>query len=431
MSLLQEGYVVDVPYPTFVHRQAMPIWLNSLVKAQSYQAPDLNRPYRYLELGCAMGIHLHLTASSNPLGHFVGVDFNPQQLLVAQEGLASTQINNLEFIHASFAELLQQDLEPFDFIVTHGVWSWISKENQQIMLKIIHKFLKPNGILYCSYMSHPGATHLTSVQKLMTEMSRNLKGDSATKAMQSLHLARQIGKSELGLFAKIPSLNEDLSQLAKDKPNYIAHDFLSEHWQPQHSADMLRLFGNIGLAYTTGAGIIENIDALNLTPEIQKLVKSLPLITLQETVKDIARNTLQRQDVYIRQRQKLTEQQQHEFYHTLKFSLLPHAPVATNLKDNEKLGQLQDVIPVFEAILKLLAKQPLSFNDLLQHLQFKLSTQQFTDIVFVLVWAGYIHPLREDTQAAPYAEATNQWMQAQQLPWRSITQLGTALEIKP
>lgn len=429
MSLLQEGYVVDVPYPTFVHRQAMPVWLNNLVQAQGYQSPDLNQPYRYLELGCAMGIHLHLTASSNPLGHFVGVDFNPQQLLVAQEGLERTKISNLEFIQASFAELLQQNLEPFDFIITHGVWSWISEENQQIMLKIINKFLKPNGILYCSYMSHPGATHLTSIQKLMSEMSRNLKGDSATKAVQSLNLARQLGHSELGLFSKIPSLNDDLTQLAKDKPNYIAHDFLSEHWQPQHSADMLRMFGKIGLAYTTGAGIIENIDALNLTPEIQTLVKSLPLVTLQETVKDIARDTLQRQDIYIRQRQKLTEQQQAEFYQTFKLSLLPHAPVGTDLSNNEKLGKLQDVVPVFEAILKLLAKQPLSFLEIKQQLTFKLTQQQFTDVIFVLIWAGYIHPLRIDRKTANFSKATNQWMQEQQLPWRNIDHLGSAVEI--
>lgn len=92
MRHLQDGYVVDVPYPTFVHRQAMPVWLQSLVQFQGYQAPDIQKPYRYLELGCAMGIHLHLTASANPLGHFVGVDFNAQQLLVADEGLKKQKL---------------------------------------------------------------------------------------------------------------------------------------------------------------------------------------------------------------------------------------------------------------------------------------------------------------------------------------------------
>ena len=306
MNLLQDGYVIDVPYPIFVHRQATPIWLNTIAQLQGSESPEVSKPYRYLELGCAMGIHLHLTAAANPMGHFVGVDFNPQQLMVAKDVLDSTKINNIEFFQASFEEFLNLEIEPFDFIVTHGVWSWISEENQTVMIKIINKLLKANGVLYCSYMSHPGATGLTSVQKLMTEMSRNLNGDSATKAVQSLSLARQIGQSKIGLFAKIPSLNQELFELSQDKPNYIAHDFLSEHWQPQHSADMIRQFGNIGLSYIAGAGIIENLDVFSLPIEIQTLIKTLPLITLKETVKDIARHTLQRQDIYVNNHTKIS-----------------------------------------------------------------------------------------------------------------------------
>ena len=160
-ALLQQGYVVDVPYPTFVHRQAMPLWLCTVAELQGYKAPNITQPYRYLELGCAMGIHLHLTAAANPEGHFVGVDFNAQQLLVAQEGLAHNTQQNIEFIQASFDQLLTQQLEPFDFIVTHGVWSWVSAEQQQAMFEIITKLLRPKGILYCSYMTHPGATGLS------------------------------------------------------------------------------------------------------------------------------------------------------------------------------------------------------------------------------------------------------------------------------
>ena len=148
MSSLQDGYVIDVPYPTFVHRQAMPVWLSTLTQLKGSVAPNLEKPFRYLELGCAMGIHLHLTAASHPQGHFVGVDFNAEHLAVAQEGLERTQINNLEFIHSSFNQLLEQDLEPFDFIVTHGVWSWIAPEHQQAILEIINKLLKPQGVLH-------------------------------------------------------------------------------------------------------------------------------------------------------------------------------------------------------------------------------------------------------------------------------------------
>lgn len=429
MRHLQDGYVVDVPYPTFVHRQAMPIWLNSLVQYQGYQAPDIQKSYRYLELGCAMGIHLHLTASANPLGHFVGVDFNAQQLLVADEGLNRTKIENVEFIQSNFSDFLQRDIEPFDFIVTHGVWSWISPENQRIIVEIINKLLKPNGVLYCSYMCHPGATGLTSIQKLMFEMSRNLKGDSATKAMQGVHLARQIGLSNAGLFEKIPSLNAELSALAQDKPSYVAHDFLSEHWQPQHSADMLRMFGNIGLMYSGSAGIVDNIDKISLPLDIQKIVHDLPLITLKETVKDIARHTLQRQDIYIRNRQKLTAEQQLHFYSTLKLGVLPKAPIGKSLKNDPKLCNLYDVISLFEDILKILEKNNKSLIQLQKSLSLSINSQKMADIIQILIWVGYIHPIREDSLLSSSSDLMNLWMAEQNLLWCNLPNFGTAIEI--
>lgn len=427
MSVLQEGYVVDVAYPTFVHRQAMPVWLSSLVQLQGTQAPDLSKPYRYLELGCAMGIHLHLTAAANPMGTFVGVDFNAQHLSVATEGLAHTNIKNLSFIHASFAELLKQDLEPFDFIVTHGVWSWISPENQDILTQVIHRFLKPNGILYCSYMSHPGATGLTAIQKLMFEMSRNLQGDSASKALQSLAFARKVGQSKVGLFAQMPSLNDSLMELAQEQPNYIAHDFLAEHWQPQHSADMIRRFGQYKMSYVASAGISENIDILHLPKEIQNLVNSLPLVTLQETVKDIARNTLQRQDLYVKDRQRLSPLQQQQVYAHIQFALMPNAPVGKSLKQDAKLGRIYDAIVIFEQILLELNEQPLTLKVLAQRIQHSLHATQLRDLVLMLVWAGYVHPINPKP-AGHVTERMNTWMQLQQLPWRAQAVLGTAID---
>ncbi|MCL6247703.1 class I SAM-dependent methyltransferase [Acinetobacter sp. ANC 4945] len=427
MSILNEGYVVDVPYPTFVHRQAMPVWLSSLAQLKGNQAPDLQKPYRYLELGCAMGIHLNLTAAANPMGHFVGVDFNAQQLLVAKEGIQSTNIQNLEFIHASFEQLEQQDLEPFDFIVTHGVWSWISDENQKTLLRIIDKFLKPNGLVYCSYMSYPGAAELSSVQKLMSEMSKNLKGNSAEKAVQSLSFVQKLGQQQVGIFTQIPSLNQTLANLAQDKPNYIAHDFLSEHWQPQHSADMIRAFGKQHLSFITGANIAEHIDAVSLKPEVQKLIQSLPLVTLQETARDIALNSLQRQDIYIKNRKKLSATEFEKALSQIKFGVMPHAPVHKSLSNNPKIGRVHDILPICEYILKLLEKQDLSLLEMAQSLKLNIQPLQLRDILLILVWAGYIHPLNPETQAR-FEQPMNAWMQQQQLAWRCIAKYGTAVE---
>lgn len=424
MNQLKDGYVVDVPYPTFVHKQAMPLWMTVIVQQQGFHAPNIDRPFRYLELGCAMGIHLHLTAAAHPNGHFVGVDFNPQQLLVAQEGIERTDISNIEFIQASFDEILDLDLESFDFIVTHGVWSWINDQYQQSITDIVDQLLKPGGIFYCSYMSHPGATHFSSIQKLMVEMARNLQGDSNTKAVQTLHFARQLAQHDVGLFQKVPSLKQDLSALAQDKPSYIAHDFLSQHWQPQHSADMIRRFGSIQMAYTAGAGIIENMDSLSLPPALKKIIDQLPLVTLQETAKDIARNTLQRQDLYIKNR---TKPEPDTGFQNVQFRLMPKAPVGQSLAHDPKIGMINDVIEICEKILSALAETPWSVKALFNHLKLNMTLSQFGEIMMLLMWAGYIHPTTTQIDHIVVSKM-NQWMQEQQLNWRVFAECATVIE---
>lgn len=425
MNQLKDGYVVDVPYPTFVHRQAMPLWMSVLIQQQGFDTPEIEKPFRYLELGCAMGIHLHLTAAAHPQGQFVGVDFNPQQLMVAQEGIETTGIANIEFIQASFDELLDLDLGGFDFIVTHGVWSWVTDQQQHHMTEIVNRLLNPGGIFYCSYMSHPGATHFSSIQKLMLEMSRNLQGNSAEKAVQCLHLARTLAQHPVGLFHKVPSLKQDLAALAQDKPEYVAHDFLSQHWQPQHSADMIRRFGQIQLAYTAGAGIIENIDRISLPASVQKVIATLPFVPLQETAKDIARNSMQRQDLYVKQRSKLKNS---AYLSRIEFGLLPRAPVGQSLRDDAKIGIIEDVIPIFEQILLALSQHPMSIAALAKHLTVQLNVKQLSEIVMVLVWAGYVHP-RTQTSDVIMTEKMNQWMKQQNLNWRVIPEYATAIEM--
>lgn len=112
-------------------------------------------------------------------------------------------------------------------------------------------------------------------------------------------------------------------------------------------------------------------------------------------MKDIARNTLQRQDIYNRQR--LTEDEQNSVYKTLKFGLLPNAPIGQSLENNSKLGNLYDVIPVFKGILEKLNEKNASIWELKEKLNLEKSLQTIVDIVQLLVWAGYIHPLRKSS----------------------------------
>jgi SAM-dependent methyltransferase len=97
-----------------------------------------------------------------------GTDFNPSQAGFAQE-LAAASGANAHLFDESFAEFSTRDLPEFDYIGLHGIWSWISDENRQVIVDFIRKKLKVGGVLYISYNTLPGWGTFAPMRHLMTQ----------------------------------------------------------------------------------------------------------------------------------------------------------------------------------------------------------------------------------------------------------------------
>ena len=78
----------------------------------------------------------------------------PVPIAAARHLVQRSGLDNVEFQQADFAAWAERSELPLcDFIVLHGVFSWISPASQQAVLKIIERSLKPGGICYVGYMS--------------------------------------------------------------------------------------------------------------------------------------------------------------------------------------------------------------------------------------------------------------------------------------
>ncbi len=243
----ETGYVVDVPYPPHFHKEIQPVWLASLVHFLGAAAPDINKPYAYCELGCGMGINLLIAAATNPQGQFVGVDFNEAHLAIAKDAARLIGLKNIRFVHADFAQFSQENNLFFDFIVSHGVWSWIAPNQQKSILQIAARSLKPRGLLYLHYMCYPGATQMIPVQKLLNDLAQHLPGTSEQNIRAGLDFVSQLDAA--GVFVDQPNLGARLEALKQKNASYLAHDFLNDHWRPQHSVDLHRLVAQAGVVY--------------------------------------------------------------------------------------------------------------------------------------------------------------------------------------
>jgi SAM-dependent methyltransferase len=427
---MHDGYVMDVAYPAHFHKEIQPVWLASLTSFIGSAAPDISQPYAYCELGCGLGINLLVSAATNPQGQFVGVDFNAQHLATAQQAAQSMGLNNVRFVHADFSTFARQNTLFFDFIVSHGVWSWIAPGQQRDVLDIVARSLKPRGLFYVHYMCHPGATKMLPAQKLLNELSHHLTGSSTQNLQAGLGLLARL--EDAGVFHDQPAFIASLKSLQGKDPAYLAHDFLNDHWAPMHSADMHRTVAHAGLSYLGSADCFENIDALSVPGAAQQVLATLTSPALRELVKDMARNQHQRRDLFQKAPVSLSAEEHLHAVNALRFCLLPGAPASGGVTFETPIGTLDGPAALFSPLLARLAKAPATFQELSTLPPFAGKPGLLAQSLQMLMWKGHIHPLRQDgLNSSATAAALDAWITRQQLAIRMIEACGTATHAAP
>ncbi len=110
---------------------------------------------RVLELGCASGANLMPMADAYPQSTFVGIDYSRGQIDVGRETVSSLGLKNVTLERQDIARL-DADLGEFDYIICHGVFSWVGHPLQETILDVCRARLAPQGIAYISYNAYPG-----------------------------------------------------------------------------------------------------------------------------------------------------------------------------------------------------------------------------------------------------------------------------------
>lgn len=423
----REGYVIDVPYPLHFHKEMQPVWMSYIATSLGCAAPDIRRSYRYCELGCGAGINLLVAAASNPLGEFVGVDFNAGHIALAQQAARDIGLNNIQFVEASFGDFASRDLQPFDFIACHGTWSWLPPQAQASILQILHRYLKPGGLFYLHYMCHPGATRLTAIQKILHEVSLAMPGDSAEAARHGVELLRRLADSGAGAFEDNPGLKDELAALEKEHLTYLAHEFLTDYWRPQHSADVHRIVAQAELTYIGSADCFENMDSLSIPGDIQPILSGVAQSALRETIKDTARNQHQRLDMFQRQPETLSSEQHLLQLDAVRFMALATMPPAGALNFSTPIGAIPGPEAIFEPLLKALQAGPRSFAELRGLSVFSGEPGVLLQALQMLMWAGHAHPLRADGATAQQASAFGEWLSSKAVALSPLPECGTAV----
>lgn len=144
----------QVAYPSHFQPLAHPEHLAAMGMLFGLHPSPAERS-RILELGCGDGGHILPLAFSMPEAQIVGVDLAQAAVARGQEAVTALRLPN---IHLRQMDLMDfpQDLGRFDYIIAHGVYSWVPRAVRDRILQVCREHLAENGIAYISYNAYPG-----------------------------------------------------------------------------------------------------------------------------------------------------------------------------------------------------------------------------------------------------------------------------------
>ncbi len=140
----------EVPYSSFTFPQTRPDRLATLGAFHGMQ-PAAPESCRVLELGCGDGTNLLSFAYILPGSSFLGVDLSRVHIDSANRAAGELRLKNLEFHCDDVMNLTRDGVGEFDYIIAHGLFSWVPEAVRTRILEIYAECLAPHGVGYISY----------------------------------------------------------------------------------------------------------------------------------------------------------------------------------------------------------------------------------------------------------------------------------------
>ncbi len=278
-SAVEQSYD-EVPYPSGAFEQTHPDRLATVATLFGMQPAPIET-CRVLELGCASGGNLVPMAHALPGASFLGIDISSREIAEGQPWIERLGLKNLRLEHKDIMDLGPTD-GTFDYIIAHGVLSWVPRAVQDKIFEVMGELLAPNGVGYISYNALPGC----HIRKMLRDMMRFHVRDLAepsrrtgqARALASF-LANSI-PSNNPLYASL--LKGEVERIGKLTDEVLLHDDLSTLNEPFYFHEVVERASRRGLKYLGEALFADMQDQLYAPPVRETLRGSGDLVTCEQ-----------------------------------------------------------------------------------------------------------------------------------------------------
>lgn len=300
MDSSAQGYLTDLGCYEHYYEELAPITLNYLAALNGFAPRDLS-DFDYCELGCGTGLSLLLHGAAYPGGRFVGIDLSTDHIDAARARTNEDGIGNVRLVAGSVAdEITDPPLPQFDFIVLHGLYSWVSASVREAIRRFIDARLKPGGLVFVSYNALPGAAVRDAVGDIMRRFAVPLSASSLERTQLGLSYLRLMLNAEVPFFRNNPQAKAYAESLFERDPRYLAHEFFNENRDSFRVQDVAGEMATIGLEFAGCLPLWQNHPEADVPPNLVAFFETQPSRLDREIHKDFIYNTVFRSDVFVR-----------------------------------------------------------------------------------------------------------------------------------
>ncbi len=259
------------PYISNSFPQSAPGQLAAIAHLFGLDVPDVSSS-RVLEIGCAGGGNLIPFAAAHPGARAVGIDLSQVQIEQGRARVGALGLDNLELIAGDIARMDLTGLGQFDFIIAHGVYSWVPDEVQNALLAAVRGALAPDGVCYVSYNTYPGwkSKEVLRDAMLLASGSSETPVDKVRAARGMVDFLEEVVPID-GVMSRVLEVSRDHALGFED--SYVLHDELAAFNSPCYFYELVGRAGAHGLAYLAEAHVETMIPA-NFGPKVDEYLRA-------------------------------------------------------------------------------------------------------------------------------------------------------------
>lgn len=247
-------------YDSYSYGQTCIDYLCAVAKFHGLDAVNPHNA-KVLEIGCAMGGNIIGQAINHPNSQFIGIDLSSEQIAIGKRAIDGIGCKNIELIEMDICNLISEfggKIE-FDYIICHGIYSWVPDFVRSAILQSCKELLSPNGVAFISYNCYPGWKYVEPLRDFMRFCAVKSSGNVA-----DLESGLNAIKFQKAFYAKyspnetsathIKNLNIEYIKHIQNYPkSYVAHEYMEICNQPFYFLDFAADANDHGLCYVADA----------------------------------------------------------------------------------------------------------------------------------------------------------------------------------